>query len=209
MVLPATAIGFAMRIIVALAAAVSLLPLSVQAQAPPGVARGVIVTIDNDTLTLKLADDTTEKIAMAKDWNVSVLKPVSVDTIQPGSFIGTAEMPQKDGTGRSLEVHVFPPGVKAGEGHYDWDLKKGSKMTNGTVGKVTAAGKGRALQVSYPNGERQITVPPNVPVVQITTGERSLAKPGTAAFLIVIKNPDGHLSSNGIAVGENGAVPPM
>jgi hypothetical protein len=198
-----------MKKIAALAAAILLFPLAALAQAPPGVARGVIVVVANDTLTLKLADGSTEQIALAKDWKVSVLKPVSVDTIQPGSFIGTAEMPQKDGTGRSLEVHVFPPGVKAGEGHYDWDLKQGSKMTNGTVGKVTASGTGRQLQVSYPNGERQITVPPNVPVVQITPGERTLAKPGTAAFLIVVKNPSGGLSSNGIAVGENGAVPPM
>jgi hypothetical protein len=198
-----------MKTIVALAFAVLLLPWAALAQAPPGVARGVIVAIESDTLTLKLADGSSEKIALGKDWKVSVLKPVSVDTIQPGSFIGTAEMPQKDGTGRSLEVHVFPPGVKAGEGHYDWDLKKGSKMTNGTVGKVTGSGKGRQLQVSYPNGERQITVPPNVPVVQITPGERALAKAGTPAFLIVVKDPSGALSSNGIAVGENGAVPPM
>ena len=198
-----------MKTIVALAVAVLFLPWAALAQAPPGVARGVIVAIEGDTLTLKLADGSSEKVALGKDWKVSVLKPVSVDTIQPGSFIGTAEMPQKDGTGRSLEVHVFPPGVKAGEGHYDWDLKKGSKMTNGTVGKVTASGKGRQLQVSYPNGERQITVPPNVPVVQITPGERALAKPGTPAFLIVVKGPSGALSSNGIAVGENGAVPPM
>jgi hypothetical protein len=204
-----TTLESSMRAIVALAAAALVLPLTVAAQAPPGVARGVIVTVENDTLTLKLADGSTERIALAKDWNVSVLKPVSVEAIQPGSFIGTAEMPQKDGTGRSLEVHVFPPGVKAGEGHYDWDLRKGSMMTNGTVGKVTAGGKGRELQVSYPNGERHITVPPNVPVVQITTGDRSLAKPGTAAFLIVVKTPGGGLSSNRIAVGENGAVPPM
>jgi hypothetical protein len=198
-----------MKTILAFAVAVLILPWSAFAQAPPGVARGVIVAIESDTLTLKLADGSSEKIALGKDWKVSVLKPVSVDTIQPGSFIGTAEMPQKDGTGRSLEVHVFPPGVKAGEGHYDWDLKKGSKMTNGTVGKVTGSGKGRQLQVSYPNGERQITVPPNVPVVQITPGDNSLAKPGTPAFLIVVKGPSGGLSSNGIAVGENGAVPPM
>jgi hypothetical protein len=198
-----------MKKTVTLAALALLLPWAALAQAPLGVARGIVVAIDNGTLTLKLADGSTEKIALGKDWNVSVLKPVSVDTIQPGSFIGTAAMPQKDGTGRSLEVHVFPPGVKAGEGHYDWDLKKGSKMTNGTVGKVTAGGKGRQLQVSYPNGERQITVPPNVPVVQITPGERALAKPGTAAFLIVVKDASGGLSSNGIAVGENGAVPPM
>jgi hypothetical protein len=198
-----------MKTLIALALTVLLIPWAARAQAPPGVARGVIVAIQSDTLTLKLADGSSEKIALGKDWKVSVLKPVSVETIQPGSFIGTAEMPQKDGTGRSLEVHVFPPGVKAGEGHYDWDLKKGSKMTNGTVGKVTGSGKGRQLQVTYPNGERQITVPPNVPVVQITPGEHSLAKPGTPAFLIVVKSASGELSSNGIAVGENGAAPPM
>jgi hypothetical protein len=202
-------IGLIMKTRVILAALALSLPWVALAQAPPGVARGTVVAIDSGTLTLKLADGSVEKIALGKDWNVSVLKPVSVDTIQPGSFIGTAEMPQKDGTGRSLEVHVFPPGVKAGEGHYDWDLKKGSKMTNGTVGKVTAGGKGRQLQVTYPNGERQITVPPNVPVVQITPGDRSLAKPGTPAFLIVVKDASGGLSSNGIAVGENGAAPPM
>jgi hypothetical protein len=198
-----------MKAVLAWAVAVVVLPLSALAQAPPGVARGTIVSIQDDTLTLKVANGSTEKIALAKDWKVSVLKAVSVATIQPGSFIGTAEMPQKDGTGRSLEVHVFPPGVKAGEGHYDWDLKKGSKMTNGTVGQVTASGKGRELQVSYPNGERKITVPPNVPVVQITPGDRSMAKPGAAAFLIVAKSPSGELSSSAIAVGENGAAPPM
>ena len=74
---------------------------------------------------------------------------------------------------------MFPPGVKAGEGHYGWDLRKGSMMTNGTVGKVTAGAKGRELDVTYPNGERKIIV------------------------------PSGGLASNGIAIGENGAKPPM
>jgi hypothetical protein len=198
-----------MKTILTLAAAAVLLPVAVFAQAPPGVARGVIVAVENDSLTLKSADGKTQLISLSKDWNVSVLKPVDVEAIKPGSFIGTAEMPQKDGTGRSLEVHVFPPGVKAGEGHYDWDLKKGSMMTNGTVGKVTTEAKGRELQVTYPNGERKIVVPKNVPIVEITKGERALAKPGAPAFLIVTKAPNGGLSSNGVAVGENGATPPM
>jgi hypothetical protein len=179
------------------------------AQAPPGVARGVIVALNNDTLTLKSAATGTQTIALSKDWRVTVLKPVDVDAIQPGSFIGTAEMPQENGTGRSLEVHVFPPGVKAGEGHYGWDLRKGSMMTNGTVGKVTAGAKGRGLDVSYPDGQRHIFVPKNVPIVQFTDGDRSLIKPGIPAFLIVVKTADGGLTSNGIAIGENGAKPPM
>ena len=184
-------------------------PLAAVAQAPPGVARGEIVSLVDDTLTLKPADGPPLTIALAKDWNVTLLKPVDVDAIQPGSFIGTAEMPQKNGTGRSLEVHVFPPGVKRGEGHYDWDLRKGSMMTNGTVGKVTTVGKGRELEVSYPDGTRKIVVPQGVPIVQFTNGERSMIKPGIPAFLIVVKTPSGALTANGIAIGENGAKPPM
>jgi len=132
---------------------------------------------------------------------------VGVDAIQPGSFIGTAEMPQKNGTGRPLEVHVFPPGVKAGEGHYGWDLRKGSMMTDGTVGKVSALAKGRELDVTYPDGERKIIVPKGVPIVQFINGDRSMIKPGIAAFLIVVKTPDGALTASRIAIGENGAKP--
>ena len=66
--------------------------------------------------------------------------------------------PAADGSGRSLEVHVFPPGVKIGEGHYAWNLRKGSMMTNGTVGKVTVGPKGRELQISYPTGQRRVVV---------------------------------------------------
>src|SRR5580658_5200983 len=192
-----------------LAAAFLLIPWAVLAQPPPGVARGTIAALDHGNLVLKVADGTIETIALGKDWTVTVLKPVAIDAIQPGSFIGTAEMPLKNGTGRSLEVHVFPPGVKAGEGHYAWDLREGSMMTNGTVGKVTSKSNGRELLVTYPNGQRRIVVPPDVPIVQFTNGDRSLVKPGISAFLIVVKSPTGELTSNGVAIGVDGAQPPM
>ncbi len=186
-----------------------LLPLAALAQAPPGVARGTIEALAGDTLTLQTDAGDTETIALAPNWNVTVLKPVSIEAIQPGSFIGTAEMPQSRHTGRSIEVHVFPPGVKAGEGHYPWDLRKGSMMTNGTVGKVTASPGGRVLIVSYPHGQRRIIVPKSVPIVELTNGDRSLVRPGIPAFLIVARTPSGGLASSGIAIGENGAKPPM
>ena len=193
----------------ALLTALLLCPGLVLAQPPPGVARGEVAALDHDNLVLKVADGTIETIALAKDWTVTVLKPVNIEAIQPGSFIGTAEMPQKNGTGRSLEVHVFPPGVKAGEGHYAWDLREGSMMTNGTVGKVTSRANGRELLVTYPNGQRRIVVPKDVPIVQFTNGERTLIKPGVPAFLIVVKSPTGALTSNGVAIGVDGAKPPM
>jgi hypothetical protein len=175
----------------------------------PMIVRGSVTAIAPGQLTVKSRDGQTVVIALSPDWNVQVTRKVDVSAIQPGSFIGTAEMPQADGAGRSLEVHVFPPGVKMGEGHYGWDLKKGSMMTNGTVGKVVAGNHGQELDVSYSTGVRHIVVPPKAPIVQITPGDRALVKPGARVFVIAIKTPAGALAANGVAVGDRGSPPPM
>jgi hypothetical protein len=177
--------------------------------APPTFLRGVVSAIDNDSVTLTLASGESRRLALAPDCRVSVLKPIELAKIQPGSFIGSAEMPQKNGTGRSLEVHVFPPGVKAGEGHYAWDLKPGSMMTNGTVGKVVAKHRGLQLEVAYPNGHRRMIVPRGTPIVEITPGEPAMIKVGIAVFAIVGKAADGSDIVGGLSIGENGATPPM
>ena len=186
-----------------------LLSITTIAQGPPPVVRGVIAALTHDSITVKTPDAKPETIPFAADWTVSVLRPIGIEAIQPGSFIGTAEVPQKDGTGRSLEVHVFPPGVKAGEGHYALDTHSGSMMTNGTVGKVTSSPKGRELVVSYPTGERHIVVPQNVPVMQITNGDRVALKPGLPALLILSRRPDGTLAVSSVSITANGAPPPM
>ena len=199
-----------MKTALALSAALALVATTVAAQAPPTptVVRGKVLTTTETTLNVQTAAGK-QTIALAPTWTVTVAKPVSIDAIQPGSFIGTAEMPAKDGTGTSMEVHVFPPGVKRGEGHYAWDLKPGSMMTNGTVGTVVAGKKGsRELDVNYSYGKRHITVPANVPVVQIAGGTRELVKVGTPVFMLVQKTPGG-LATSSISVGENGAKPPM
>jgi hypothetical protein len=178
--------------------------------AGPAVVRGSVTALDGDKLTVKPERGAVQTVTLAPTWTVAVMKPIGMDAIQAGSFIGTAEMPKKDGTGRSLEVHVFPPGVKMGEGHYGWDLRKGSMMTNGTVGKVVAGKRGsRELDVNYSYGTRHITVPANVPVVQITGGSRAQIKPGTPVFLVVQKRADGSMAAGSVSIGENGAKPPM
>jgi hypothetical protein len=172
------------------------------------VVRGKVTAMTPASLTVKPDKGPAQVVALTPSWSVAVMKPVAIDAIQAGSFIGTSEMPKKDGTGRSLEVHVFPPGVKMGEGHYGWDLKKGSMMTNGTVGKVVAGKKGsRQLEVSYSYGKRTITVPQNVPIVQITGGTRAQVKPGIPVFMVVQKGAGGQLTAGSVSIGENGAKP--
>ena len=196
------------KMMTAAAAVATLSAGAAWAQAPAGpmVVRCVVSAMDANSLTVKGDKGVKTTVVLAPTWTVAVMKPVAADAIQPGSFIGTAEMPQKDGTGKSLEVHVFPPGVKMGEGHYGWDLKPGSMMTNGTVGTVVAGKKGsRQLEVNYSYGKRTITVPKNVPIVQITGGKREMVKVGVPVFMVVQKGAGGQLMTGSVSVGENGA----
>ncbi len=198
------------------AVAAALIAAPAQAQAPAAqapmartIVRGVVTQVKPDGLVLKGKDGKPITVGLAPSWTVAIMKPIAASAIQPGSFIGTAEMPQADGTGRSLEVHIFPPGVKMGEGHYNWDIKAGSMMTNGTVGKVVASPNGRELDVTYSTGTRHIVVPPKVPIVQITPGANAQIKPGVSVFLIAVPGPGGGLITNAVSTGENGKAPPM
>ena len=201
-----------MKTALALSAALALVATTVAAQAPPTptVVRGKVLTATDTTLNVQTASGA-QVVALTPTWSVTVADPVSVDAIQPGSFIGTAEMPNPDGSGgKSLEVHVFPPGVKMGEGHYGWDLKPGSMMTNGTVGTVVKGKAGsRELDVNYSYGTRHITVPSKVPIVQFTSGTHAQVKSGTPVFMVVQRGKNGGLMAGNVVIGKNGAKPPM
>lgn len=176
-------------------------------QAGPTPVRGTLASVSSDAIAVKGKDGKTTQIALAPNYRVAMLKPISVEAIQPGSFIGTAEIPGKNGTGRSLEVHILPPGSPSG--HFPWNLKPGSMMTNGTVGTVKTQGHGREIDVSYPTGTRHITVPANVPIVQFGAGDPSMLKVGIPIFTVPMAKPGGGLVTGLVAVGENGAAPPM
>ena len=200
-----------MKAALALSAVLALSATAAAAQAPPTpmVVRGKVLTANETTLKVQTPSGE-QYVQLTPTWTVTVVKRVSMDAIQPGSFIGTAEMPNPDGTGKSLEVHVFPPGVKMGEGHYGWDLKPGSMMTNGTVGTVVKGKRGsRELDVNYSYGTRHITVPPKVPIVQFTSGTHAQVKSGVPVFMVVQKGKNGGLMAGNVVIGKNGAKPPM
>ena len=128
----------------------------------------------------------------------------AIGDIKPGSFIGSAAVPQPDGTLKALEVHVFPPSMNGvGEGSYAWDLTPGSTMTNGTVSDLVAV-HGRTMTVKYSGGgEKTITVPEDVPT------DRAPLVAGAHVVLAPVKGADGTLTASRINVGLDGIVPPM
>lgn len=136
--------------------------------------------------------------------------PTDISMIQPGSFIGTAAMPKPDGKLEALEVVVFPEAARgAGEGHFPWDLKADSTMTNATVATLVRSGNGRTLTLRYRDGEKTVVVPEGIPIVTFRQGERSLIARGSKAFVIAEPVEDNKFAVKRLLIGKNGMQPPM
>jgi len=171
--------------------------------------RGTIEKLDGTVLTVKSRDGAELAVQLTPDVQVVGVEKASLADITPGSFVGSAAMPQPDGTQKALEVHIFPESMRGtGEGHRPYAPVPQSTMTNGTVGNLVTAVAGQAMTVRYSGGEKTIVVPADVPIVRYATGDRGDLKPGAhVTILNATKKPDGTLEAARVNVGRNGVVP--
>jgi hypothetical protein len=92
----------------AVAVALSVaLATPVQAQSTQRI-RGDVVSLDGAKLTVRTRTGELASIKLPDPYKVTAVVRTTPEAIVQGSFVGTASMPQPDGTGRALEVLVFP-----------------------------------------------------------------------------------------------------
>ena len=172
--------------------------------------RGSIEKVDGNVLTLKAADGAEVKLALADNATIVAVVKASLADIKEGTFLGSAAMPQADGSQKALEVHIFPEQMRGtGEGHRPYAPVANSTMTNGTAGAATVAGvDGSTIMVKYKDGEKKIVVPPGTPIVRYEIGGKADLKSGAHyTVLAATKKPDGTFSAARINVGRDGTVP--
>lgn len=211
-----------------LAALLAIALPAIAAEQPVHV-RGVIAHVSASGFTVR-TDAGTRTIALAADTRITGVLPSSIDAIQPGSFIGSANV-SRGGSARAQEVVVFPPAMKgSGQGDYGWDLPAHaggtSAMTNGTVRSSTIGGApmthsamtdgtvktvsgigSRTIVVDYGKGEKTIEVPANTPVVTFRPADRNALIKGAHVFVVV--KPGEPVAAAIVAVGLGATVPPM
>ena len=172
--------------------------------------RGTIERIDGSTYLVKARDGADLKVTLADNPQIAGVVKASLSDIKGGSFVGVTAMPRADGSQSALEVHVFPENMRGtGEGHYPWDLRPQSTMTNANVEQVVSAVDGQMLTLKYKDGEKKIFVPASTPIVVYVPGEKSDLKPGAKVFIVAVKQPDGTLQGRAWRVGRDGVTPPM
>jgi hypothetical protein len=173
--------------------------------------RGTIESVEGPVFVVKNRDGAELKLTVTDNpLFVAIVKTTMAD-IKPGMFVGATGVTQPDGSQKAIEVHIFPESMRGtGEGHYDWDLKPQTKMTNANVEQTVAGVDGQMLSVKYKDGEKKVLVTPETAVVTYVAGDRSDLKPGTKIFVgAAKKQADGTVQTPRITYGKDGLTPPM
>src|SRR5579871_979259 len=173
--------------------------------------RGTIEKIDGAVYVVKNRDGAEVKLTVIDpNLYVAIVKSSMAD-IKPGQFVGATGVTQPDGSQKAIEVHIFPESMRGtGEGHYDWDLRPNTKMTNANVEQTVAGVDGPVLTAKYKDGEKKIMVTPETQVVSYVIGDKADLKPGIKIFVgAAKKGADGTWTTPRVTYGKDGLQPPM
>ncbi len=190
------------------------------AEGEPYKLRGTLLEMDDQLVTVRDDNEETFKVALTKDTRVFAVTPAKWSDIKPGQFVGITSVASENRR-VALEVHIFAEDLRGtGEGHYPWDLiKDPNMMTNATIAEIKEVSPAaRQLRLTYKEGEgdkatqgeQVITVPDFVDVVLLSKStDPGLIAPDRRAFLLVKDVEQGPPVAVAIAVGTEGATPPM
>jgi hypothetical protein len=204
-------IGRAAVAIAIVLAALAVLGATIPASAQDTVrVRGAIERLEGPLFVVKTRDGSEVTLAVTETPLFVAIVKATVADIKPGQFVGSTGMTQPDGSQKAIEVHIFPESMRGtGEGHYDWDLKPLSKMTNASVEQTVKGVDGQELSVKYKGGEKKLLVTPDTVVVAYVMGSREDIQPGVRVIVAAKKQPDGTLLTPRITYGKDGLTPPM
>jgi len=140
--------------------------------------------------------------------------PSDMSHVTSASYVGVASTEQADGKEVAKQIIIFPAELSgAAEGSVLTDppgATTHSRMTNGSVSRPAVShsrmtngtvqkGSGTTLVVQYQDGSKTISVPPNVPVVEVAPEKVAFAE-GDTVYVATEKLPDGTLTTNKILV---------
>jgi hypothetical protein len=183
------------------------------ADSPPVHLKGAIQSIDGQSFAMS-GSAAPVTVNVTNETRIASLETAQLADITQGMFVGTAALPQPDGTLKALEVHIFPEAMRGtGEGYRPFPQVAQGTMTNatitdivGTQGAVTD--DGLKLTLKYKDGEKTVVVPKGTPVVLLGQGNAAMLKPKAKVSVTGTKEAGG-VTATRILVGLDGATPPI
>lgn len=118
------------------------------AQDTPKNLRGTITEVSDDGFTVEsVTDGSSHRVTIGDNTRLAAVSESSLDEIEEGTFIGTANVPGEDGQpARALEMVIFPDSMKGtGEGDYPWDMPRGATQSGSGGEKLGGSGSGSTM----------------------------------------------------------------
>ena len=183
---------------------------AVGATASAQAVRGTIDKVAGNELTPRTGEGAPTTVKLADNAMIVAVLRGSLADIKEGTYLGSAAMPQADGSQKAIEIHIFPEEMRGvGEGHRPYAPVANGTMTNGaTSGPIVTSVDGSTIVVKYKEGEKKIVVAKDTPIVRYMIGSRSDLQPG-ARFSVnaPVRKVDGTVEASRINVGREGVVP--
>ncbi len=173
--------------------------------------RGTITGLEGNSLTVKSREGDTLTIRLTEPLRVDSVLRATLADIKPGTYIGCAALPQKDGPAKALAISIFSEAMRGtGEGSRPFDLMPESTMTNAAVAETVSSVDGPVMTLRFPAGEQKIVVAADTPIVTFAPATRTDIKAGEGIIIFgAEKLADGSLQTGRLLVGMNGVRPPM
>jgi hypothetical protein len=189
------------------------LPAMADSTAPKHL-RGEVETTGNQTFAMKPINGAEVPVIWDSQTKFGSLTAAKLSDIKQGMFVGTAAVPQPDGTQKAVEVHIFPESMRGtGEGFRPFPQVPKGTMTNATVtnmiGSTGTNEDGRTLTLTYKDGRQTVVVPKWAPIVLLAPGDASMLKPHAKVSVTGNTDPSGKFVATRILIGVDGTMPPI
>jgi hypothetical protein len=175
--------------------------------------KGAVQSVSGQTFTMS-GGSAPVAVKMTDQTRIASLETAQLADITQGMFVGTAALPQPDGTLKALEVHIFPEAMRGtGEGYRPFPQVAQGTMTNATITNIVGTqgavtDNGLTLTLKYKDGEKTVVVPKGTPIVLLGKGDASMLKQGAKVSVTGTKEAGG-VTATRILVGLDGATPPI
>lgn len=172
--------------------------------------RGEIVTVSKEALIVKARNGKTTTVQLPEKLRVMDVSRTDLSAVAENSYIGVAAAPAGGGKVRALGVMVFPEGARGlNEGHFPWDLRKNSTMTNATVATLLKKGKGTEIEVRYKDKTQTVQIDRATVFGRFVPGQRALMQEGAKVLVFASETPGAQPTASVVMVGRDGFLPPI
>ena len=185
--------------------------LAVPAMAQVNNAINVFGTVDKvDATSISVKNDDggqTQTFKLAPNVLYIQQSAAKLSDIKSNDFVASAAVRKDDGKLHSTELRIFSEKMRGGgDGQRPMNDARNQTMTNATVTGTAVVNGSNVMKVkfgasqiggsgtTYPAGESDLILDPNVPVFKFTDADKSVVKTGGKVRIQGLKTADGEIA---------------